>query len=378
MNKIRGNRQQILSWAVVAGLALAPVALAPSAHAQQADWGQAGPPPDAQNGQIPPPPPPPPESAQEQQNGAAAAAPTAPVTSPQPAQQGQWGQAGPPPDAPNGQIPPPPQDQGTGGNRPEYQPPASGQRYSSQVPLNVPTAPVTIQAGTTLHVRTSQPLDVKKLQPGDYFEGTLAQNIFSGNLLAIPRGAEVVGRVVDIRKPGELKGNAELTLQLTALNLSGRSYPLSTDTWSISGPGKGGYTATNTVGSALIGALVGAIAGGGPGAAIGAVAGTGVGLGASAATSGPRAGVPPEAVLSFRLASPITVQPVSYQEAQQLEENSAPPQRAYPARYGAPLYPGYPPPPPPPAYFAGPYAPYPYVYGYPRPYPYGYYRYRRW
>ena len=209
-----------------------------------------------------------------------------------------------------------------------------------------------------LAIRTSEPLDSKKVKPGDYFQGTVAQSVYVGNVLAIPRGAQVTGRVVDVKKPGELKGGASIALQLTNLNLGGNSYALATDVFDTSSPGKGGYTAGNTVGATALGAAIGAIAGGGPGAAIGAVAGAGVGLGASAATPGPRSVVPPESVLTFHLASPATVQPVSYQEANQLEASSAPQARRYPPDrpygYGPPA--GYAPPPP-------GYAPYPYGYG---------------
>ena len=168
-----------------------------------------------------------------------------------------------------------------------------------------------------LAIRTSEPLDSKKVKPGDYFQGTVAQSVYVGNVLAIPRGAQVTGRVVDVKKPGELKGGASIALQLTTLNLGGNSYSLATDVFDTSSPGKGGYTAGNTVGAAALGRGHRAIAGGGPGAAIGAVAGAGVGLGASAATPGPRSVVPPESVLTFHLTTPATVQPVSYQEANQ-------------------------------------------------------------
>ena len=117
-----------------------------------------------------------------------------------------------------------------------------------------------------------------------------------------------------------------MTLQLTNLNLGGNLIP-----WRLTAltpqSGKGGYTAGNTVGAAALGAIIGAAAGGGPGAAIGAVAGTGVGLGASAATPGPRSVVPPEALLTFHLTSPATVQPVSYQDASRIEASAAPRRR---------------------------------------------------
>jgi hypothetical protein len=237
---------------------------------------------------------------------------------------------------------------------------------------------VSVPPGTLLKVRLSEALDTKKMQPGDYFQGTVAQGVYSGNVLAIPRGAEVVGRVVDVKKAGELKGSPGFLLQLTTLNMGGQSYPLVSDTWSFEGPGKGGYTAGNAVGGAALGAVIGAIAGGGTGAAIGAAAGTGAGLGASAITPGPRGVIPPESLLTFHLTQPAAVRPVSYQEAEELQQNSAPPQpRAYP-RYGypppAPVYaPG-------PYYYPAPYAyayPYPYVYAYPYPHA-RYYRYRYW
>jgi hypothetical protein len=209
--------------------------------------------------------------------------------------------------------------------------------------------------------------------------------VYLGNVLAIPRGAQVTGRIVDVKKPGELKGGASIALQLINLNLGGNSYALATDIFDTSSPGKGGYTAANTVGATALGAAIGAIAGGGPGAAIGAVAGAGVGLGASAATPGPRSVVPPESVITFHLASELTVQPVSYQEANQLQASSAPQDGRYPpppSGYGPAGYA-----PPPPGYAPYPYAygypyPYPYVYAYPRPYVYGYPyyygRYGRW
>ena len=112
-----------------------------------------------------------------------------------------------------------------------------------------PSGPVTLTNGMLLPIRTSEPLDSKKVKPGDYFQGTVAQSVYVGNVLAIPRGAQVTGRVVDVKKPGELKGGASIALQLTNLNLGGNSYSLATDVFNTNSPGKGGYTAGNTVGA---------------------------------------------------------------------------------------------------------------------------------
>ena len=240
--------------------------------------------------------------------------------------------------------PPPPPDQSTA---PAARAPYQG--YSSQ-PAPPPSGPVTIPAGTLLQIRTSEALNVTKLQPGASFQVTVASDVYQGNVLAIPRGAVLEGTVVNVKQPGRFGGSGVLDLRLTQLHLGGTSYPVETDLWSSKSPNKAGYTATNTAGGAIMGALIGGLIGRGPGAAIGALAGGGAGLLASGATNGPRVILPPEALLNFHLARPITVQPVSWQEAQRLAASVPQLQRrpVYPPPYGY-----YPPPPP------------PYPYGYP-------------
>lgn len=311
----------------------------------------------------------------------------------QPGTPGDWGKAGPPPDAQNGQIPPQPtpaqqaadgndpypiQDPGEDDNaaaprqsapqaqRPQYGP----QRRMSEPQPNLATAPLTVPAGTLLTVRTSEPLDSRRLQGGEVFQAIVAQDIYEGEYLAIPRGAVLQGRVMGVKKPGAFAGGAGFALQITALNLSGQSYPVTTDTFASDTRGKGGYTTANTIGGAAIGAIIGGIAGRGPGAAIGAAAGGVTGAGVSAASDGPREVMPPETPLSFHLRAPLTVQPVSYAEAQRLQasvQGSGERRGGYgPRPYRRPRpypYPyGYP-------------APYPYAYGYPPPPPYYYHRY---
>ena len=236
--------------------------------------------------------------------------------------------------------------------------------YSAQPTYQQPSGPVTIPAGTLLNVRTSELLDSRKTQVGTMFQATVASDVYQGNVLAIPRGAVLTGQVTGVKKPGDLVGKPGLQLQLTTLSLGGQTYPVTSDAWTGEGPGKGGYSTANTAGGAAVGATIGAIAGGGIGAAVGAVAGGVTGLAASAATKGPQVVLPPEALISFHLATPVTVTPVSYQEAQRLQASSTPQQ---PRLMRRPVY-GYP-------------YPGPYYYAYPYPYPYyyrpGYYYYPR-
>ncbi len=251
----------------------------------------------------------------------------------------------------NQQAYPPDQQQGGYQQQPNYQQQPS---YQQQQPTyQLPTGPVTLPAGTLLNVRTSEPLDAHKVQAGTMFQATVANDVFQGGALVIPRGAVVTGQVTDVKKPGDLAGKSGLKLQITSLTLGGQTYALTTDTWTGEGPGKGGYSTANTAGGAAFGALLGAVFGGGPGAAIGAVAGGATGLAASAATKGPQVAVPPEALLSFHLANPVTVAPVSSQEAQQLQASV--PQQPQLRRRAVYAVPG------------------PYGYAYPYPYAYPYY-----
>ena len=288
-------------------------------------------------------------------------------TAPPPAdqEQGQQGNVPPPPpdqeqqpsstQNPQSMPPPPPPDQNAG--RAPYAPQGGEQPgYNNYPPPQPPSGPVTIPAGTLLQIRLSEPLDISKVQDGTAFEATAASDVFEGNVLAIPRGAVLQGTVVHVKKPGALGGSGELQLQVKSVDLGGRSYPVVTDLWSSKGPNKAGYTAGNTVGGAVVGALIGGLIGRGGGAAAGALVGGGAGLAASAATNGPRVYLPAESLLNFHLSAPVTVQPVSWQEAQRLARNA-------PQLIRRPVYRGYYPYP-----YPAPY-PYPYpAYGYPYPY----------
>jgi hypothetical protein len=224
-------------------------------------------------------------------------------------------------------------------NGPGYPPPGYGQnapypqqpyrpQYAPQQPsqpsYEIPRGPVTVPSGALIQLRTSEPVSSKRATEGTPVQFTLIQDVTLGGVLAIPRGATVHGVVTEIKRAGELAGHAELALQLTSLDLAGRSYPLQSDLFMVKGPSKTARSAGNIIGGALIGALIGGAAGGGGGAAIGAAAGGTVGTAASAATHGPEAWIPAEALVSFHLTAPVTVAPVSQEEAMRLAQGLYP------------------------------------------------------
>jgi hypothetical protein len=222
---------------------------------------------------------------------------------PQPVQQTQSGQPGRPLYQP-GQSQPNLTPQQTAPQAYAPQP-----QTGPQTAGNYDAAQVTIPAGTLIQLRTSESLDTKHAKIGTMFEMMVLRDVYAGGRLAIPRGA---------KKSGNMGGTPVLALQLQSLDLGSQSYTLVSDTFNVRGPNKAGYTASNIIVSAGLGALIGAAIGHGPGAAIGAVVGAGTGTAVSAATPGTHAWIPAEALVTFHLAQPVTVSPVSPEEARRL------------------------------------------------------------
>jgi len=185
---------------------------------------------------------------------------------------------------------------------------------AEQVPPPPPPPPappkkVTVPAGTQLTIRLDNPLDSERNQVGDTFHGSLSNPIVLDGETVIPSGAEVVGRVADVKSAGRFAGNSVLTLELTSLSVNGKTYNIQTNRWSRAGSGEGKSTATKVGAGTAAGAILGGIFGGGKGAAIGAAAGAGAGTGVAASKKGQQIQLPAEAVLTFQTINALTVTP---------------------------------------------------------------------
>ncbi len=230
----------------------------------------------------------------------------------------------PPPQAYPQQAPPPDQGQAPYPQyppaRPQYAPPQQGYNPPPAPAYAAPTGPVTVPQGTLLQLRTSEPVNSKKAKDGEPVQFMVIADVAVGNVLAIPRGATVHGVVTEVKKPGELAGSPVLALKLTSLDLGGQSYPLDTDQFKVKGPNKAGQTVGSALGGGILGTIIGCAVGRGFGCAVGAGAGLAAGTAASAASPGPGIWIPAEARVDFHLKSPLTVAPVSTQEAARLAQ----------------------------------------------------------
>ena len=189
--------------------------------------------------------------------------------------------------------------------------PSDGQQYTASALPDGDgarnSAEVTIPAGTQLLVRTIDSIDSTRNHVGDRFLASLEEPLSVDGNVVVPKGADVYGRLDESKETGTFSGKSQLKLELTGIVVDGKTLPLVTGEYELSGNSKGASTAKRTVGGAAIGTIIGAIAGGGKGAAIGAGAGAGVGAGSEIITKGDQVKIPSETLLNFTLEQTVSV-----------------------------------------------------------------------
>ena len=164
-----------------------------------------------------------------------------------------------------------------------------------------------LPSGTNLVVRMIDGVDSEVNRVGQTFAASIDEPVMLSGDTVIPRGADVVVKLVDSKESGKLAGRSELTLDLVSVKLNGRTVDLNTQTVAQQSSSRGERTAKVAGGTAAVGAIIGAIAGGGKGAAIGAAAGGAAGAGAQVITKGQQVKIPSETRLTFVLDSPVRI-----------------------------------------------------------------------
>ncbi|HET7893577.1 MAG TPA: hypothetical protein VFL34_18760 [Candidatus Sulfotelmatobacter sp.] len=164
-----------------------------------------------------------------------------------------------------------------------------------------------VPSGKEITVRLGSAIGSKLSQTGETFTGTLAKDVMAGDVVAIPRGAEVNGTVVDAKPLGRFKGGAVLEVRLDSINVNGHDHRVQAAARTFTEKGKGKRTAVLAGGGAALGGLIGGLAGGGKGAAIGLAAGGGAGAGGAAFTGNKEIELPAESALTFELTHSLEI-----------------------------------------------------------------------
>jgi hypothetical protein len=164
----------------------------------------------------------------------------------------------------------------------------------------------TIPSGTVLTIRMVDSVDSERDRTGATFRASLDEPVLdnNGNTL-VPRGSDVVVKLVDDQQSGKIEGKTILTLDIVSLRVNGRDVDIDTTAITQESGSRTARSGKVIGGTAALGAIIGAIAGGGKGAAIGAGAGAGAGTAAQVATKGQRVRIPSETRLTFTLQQPV-------------------------------------------------------------------------
>jgi hypothetical protein len=196
---------------------------------------------------------------------------------------------------------------GNDANNPSSQPAADNKAAPAES-QEARREPLIVPARKEITVRLGSPVGSKVSQPGETFTGTIARDVMVGDVVAIPRGAQVTGTVVDAKPLGRFKGGAVLEVRLNSINVNGADLRVQAAARTFTEKGKGKRTAVLAGGGAALGGLIGGLAGGGKGAAVGLAAGGGAGAGGAAFTGNKEIVLPAESALSFELLRPLEIQ----------------------------------------------------------------------
>ncbi|MGA2252036.1 MAG: hypothetical protein ABSA39_21650 [Edaphobacter sp.] len=192
---------------------------------------------------------------------------------------------------------------------------------------------ITVLEDTPLQVVNDLPISSRNTKTGAKLSFTVTSDVVVDGILVIPCGATVLGTVLDAKQAGRLVGSSKLTLELTTLNLAGKSYPLYTPPFKVVGQSKTSPTLKKMTTGAAVGTIATDIdsrivasnvhvsateharADG-----LGATVGAGVGTVIAAASPPSIALIPAESQIEFTLASPVAVFPVDQHTAMQLAQ----------------------------------------------------------
>jgi len=214
------------------------------------------------------------------------------------------------------QVPPPTAPANSGGTatgagvqRPATQNP-SGQQQEPPPQRQQAPPPVqpelVIPAGTTVAVRTIEPIDSSKSYRGQKFSASVDTPVFVAGSAVVPHGADAQLEVVEATASGHFKGRAELELRLVALSVRGRFLMVFSDSFLREGSLREKTSAAVVGGAAAVGGVLGGIFHKKKGAAEGAAVGAGAGAGAEATTRS-EVIIPSETRIEFHLRTAVPV-----------------------------------------------------------------------
>src|ERR1035438_2562583 len=81
---------------------------------------------------------------------------------------------------------------------------------------------ITLPEGTVISVRIADKINSSHNQAGDIFIGTVDPSVLVDSRVVIPRGTEAHLRMMEDKKGGRFRGNAEVEVELISLVIDGK------------------------------------------------------------------------------------------------------------------------------------------------------------
>lgn len=167
------------------------------------------------------------------------------------------------------------------------------------------TGGLLIPTDTQITVRMIESVNSDTSRLGQTYRASLDEPIYVNGQEIVPRGADVLTKLVTDQNSGKIEGRTVLTLALSTITINGRPYDVTSSDVKTESNSRGARSGKVIGGTAALGAIIGGIAGGGKGAAIGAGSGAAVGTGTEVLTGGQKVKIPSETRLTFRLQNPV-------------------------------------------------------------------------
>ncbi len=169
------------------------------------------------------------------------------------------------------------------------------------------SADLNVPAGTQITIRMIDDVNSQTAQVGQTYRASVDEPVMIDGRTAIPRGADVVTKLVEFKEAGRIAGGGQLTLVLASITVNGRRTDVTSQSVTQASESGGKDSAKVIGGTTALGAVIGAIAGGGKGAAIGAISGAGAGTAIRVMTKGTQVRVPSETRLTFTLEQALRI-----------------------------------------------------------------------
>jgi len=169
---------------------------------------------------------------------------------------------------------------------------------------------VSIPVGIRLSVFLNRGLSTESNRVGDIFSCEVEEPVIVNGRTIIPRSTKVTGQIVELRRPGKVKGVAEFSLVLTTISfdqgpLAGKLVQFETEPLILSGEGAKRKDAAKIGIWTAIGTGLGTLFGGKEGAAKGAAIGAGAGTVGVLTTRGKDLVLFPETKLEFQVTKEV-------------------------------------------------------------------------